>query len=138
MDIAALTAGQTIPTRFLESVAKNASMIALRARREDGTYREQTYAQYADQVARCAAGLKALGFGPGQRLVLMLRNRPEFHVIDMAAYFCGGTAVSIYNSSSSEQIQYLVNHCEATIALADDRAYLERFLAIRDQLPTLR
>jgi long-chain acyl-CoA synthetase len=138
MDLASLTAGQTIPSRFVENVAKNESVIALRARREDGTYRELTFGQYADQVARCAAGLKALGFGPGQRLVLMLRNRPEFHVADMAAYFCGGTAVSIYNSSSSEQIQYLVNHCEATIALADDRAFLERFLAIREQLPTLR
>jgi len=138
MDFASLTAGQTIPSRFLESVTKNESSTALRARREDGTYREWTFGQYADQVARCAAGLKALGFGPGQRLVLMLRNRPEFHVADMAAYFCGGTAVSIYNSSSSEQIKYLIHHCEATIALADDRAYLERFLAIRDELPTLR
>jgi long-chain acyl-CoA synthetase len=138
MDLASMTAGQTIPSRFVENVAKNENVIALRARREDGTYRELTFKQYADQVARCAAGLKALGFGPGQRLVLMLRNRPEFHVADMAAYFCGGTAVSIYNSSSSEQIKYLVNHCEATIALADDRAFLQRFLAIRDELPTLR
>jgi len=138
MDLASLTAGQTIPSRFLENVTKNEHAIALRARREDGTYREWTFGQYADQVARCAAGLKALGFGPGQRLVLMLRNRPEFHVADMAAYFCGGTAVSIYNSSSSEQIQYLVNHCEATIAIADDQAFLKRFLDIRDELPTLR
>lgn len=138
MDLESLTAGQTIPSRFLDNVAKNEGATALRARREDGTYREQTYGQYADQVARCAAGLRALGFGPGQRLVLMLRNRPEFHVVDMAAYFCGGTSVSIYNSSSSEQIEYLVGHCEATIAIADDRAFLQRFLDIRDKLPSLR
>src|SRR4051794_22187892 len=114
MELTSLVAGQTIPSRFVENVAKNANLVALRMRREDGTYRELTYGQYADQVARCAAGLQAMGFGPGQRLVLMLRNRPEFHVLDMAAYFCGGTAVSIYNSSSSDQIKYLVQHCEAT------------------------
>ena len=68
----------------------------------------------------------------------MLRNRPEFHVLDMAALFCGGTPVSIYNSSSPEQIQYLVDHCEATIAIADDATFLARFLEVRDQLPRLQ
>lgn len=138
MDLESLTAGQTIPTRFLDSVAKHADVTALRMRREDGTYRQWSYRQYAEQVARCAAGLKALGLKPGERLVIMLRNRPEFHVLDMAAYFCGATAVSIYNSSSSEQIEYLVNHCEAAIAVADDRAFLQRFLDIRHKLPSLR
>lgn len=137
MDLTSTIAGQTIPSRFVENVEKNADSVALRVRRDDGSYREWTYRQYADQVARCAAGLMALGFGPGQRLVLMLRNRPEFHVLDMAAYFCGGTALSIYNSSSSEQIKYLVQHSEATIAVADDQGLLERFLEIREQLPGL-
>jgi long-chain acyl-CoA synthetase len=138
MDLASLTAGQTVPSRFLENVAKNGDCIALRSRRDDGSYHTWTYRQLADDVARCAAGLQALGFGPGQRLVLMLRNRPEFHVLDMAALFCGGTPVSIYNSSSSEQIQYLVDHCEATIAVADDAAFLQRFLDVREQLPRLQ
>jgi long-chain acyl-CoA synthetase len=130
--------GATVLSRFLENVERNRDVVALRARRADGSYSELTYAQYADQVARCAAGLRALGFGPGQHLVLMLRNRPEFHVLDLAAAFCGGVPVSIYNSSSTEQIQYLVDHCEATIAIADDRAFLERFHSIRGELPTLK
>jgi long-chain acyl-CoA synthetase len=138
MDVTSSIAGQTVPSRFLTSVAENADRIALRARRDDGTYRELTYHQYASDVARCAAGLRALGFGPGQRLVMMLRNRPEFHVLDIAATFCGGTPVSIYNSSSPEQIQYLIDHSEATIAIADDAAYLQRFLTVRDKLPTLK
>ena len=62
-----------------------------------------------------AAGLAELGVGRGTRVVLMLRNIPEFHVLDMAVYFCGGTAVSIYNSSSPDQIAYLAGHCEAHV-----------------------
>jgi long-chain acyl-CoA synthetase len=130
--------GQTIPTRFLANVSAYGDLIALRARNADGSYRTTTYREYAELVARCAAGLRALGFGPGQRLVSMLRNRPEFHVLDVAAYFCGGTAVSIYNSSASEQIEYLLNHCEATVAVADDPAFLERFLSVRARLPKLK
>ncbi|HKU44229.1 MAG TPA: AMP-dependent synthetase/ligase [Polyangiales bacterium] len=129
---------ETIATRFVANVAAHADSIALRERRADGSYRSWTYREYAEQVARCAAGLRALGFGPGQRLLLMLRNRPEFHALDMAAYFCGGTAVSIYNSSPPEQIQYLVSHSEATIAIVDDHEFLARFAAVRASLPTLR
>ena len=138
MDVLSTIAGQTIPSQFLQTVAAHGDTVALRARQADGTYREHTYRQYASDVARCAAGLRALGFGPGQRLVMMLRNRPEFHVLDIAATFCDGTPVSIYNSSSPEQIEYLLNHSEATIAIADDLQFLERFLAVRDRVPALK
>jgi len=128
----------TVATKFLSNVAEHGDLIALRMRRPDGTYREWTYRQYADDVARCAAGLLALGFGPGQRIVMMLRNRPEFHILDIAAYFCGGTPVSIYNSSSPEQIKYLVDHSEATIVVVDDLEYLARVSAVRAELPKLK
>jgi long-subunit acyl-CoA synthetase (AMP-forming) len=39
-----------------------------------------------------------------------MRNRPEFHVVDLAATFLRATPVSIYNSSSPEELQYLVAH----------------------------
>jgi long-chain acyl-CoA synthetase len=128
----------TIPARFLANVTANGDVVALRARQADGSYLAWTYREYAERAARCAAGLTALGFGPGQRLVLMLRNRPEFHALDMAAYLCGGTAVSIYNSSAPEQIEFLVNHCEATIAVTDDLDFLDRFRSVRGSLTTLK
>jgi long-chain acyl-CoA synthetase len=137
MDILETIAGQTFPSQFLLTVAQHGDKVALRARHADGSYRERTFAQYASDVAKSAAGLRALGFGPGQRLVLMLRNRPEFHILDVAATFLGGTPVSIYNSSSPEQVEYLLNHSEATIAIADDLGFLERFVAVRAKLPAL-
>jgi long-chain acyl-CoA synthetase len=97
-----------------------------------------TWSEVAERVARVAAGLKAMGVVPGDRIVLMMRNIPDFHVIDLAAYFCGATSVSIYNSSSAEQIRYLVDHCEATFGIVEDADYLKRFLEVRDQLTTLR
>ena len=78
-----------------------------------GEWEETTYAQLRDQVARVTAGLRAAGLGEGQRMVMMMRNRPEFHVVDLAATFLRATPVSIYNSSSPEELQYLVAHAEA-------------------------
>ena len=85
-----------------------------------------------------AAGLQAAGLGPGQRVVLMMRNRPEFHVVDLAATFLRATPVSIYNSSSPEELQYLVDHAEAEIAIVEDVGFLERFMKVRAELPRLR
>ena len=68
----------------------------------------------------------------------MLRNRPEFHVADTATVLLGATPVSIYNSSAPEQIEYLVGHSEASVAVVEDIGFLERFLKVRSELPNLR
>ena len=91
-----------------------------------------------DRVARVAAGFRSLGLGPGDRIVLMVRNIPEFHVLDTAAYFCGATPISIYNSSSPEQIQYLVNHSRAVIAVVEDEGFGGRWGEVRSELTNLR
>ena len=68
----------------------------------------------------------------------MIRNRPEFHALDLAVLFCGATPVSIYNSSAPEQIEYLVNDCKAKVAIVEDSGFLERFLKVRAALPDAR
>jgi long-chain acyl-CoA synthetase len=128
--------GQTIASRWLDTVAAHPGNVALRARDGD-RWTEWTFADLADRVARATAGLKALGVEPGDRVVLMMRNIPEFHVIDLAIMMCGATAVSIYNSSPSDQIAYLVGHSAARVAVVEDPLFAERFLAVRDELPKL-
>ncbi|HEV7760796.1 MAG TPA: AMP-dependent synthetase/ligase [Acidimicrobiales bacterium] len=132
--------GQTICSRFLETVDAHGDRTALRARVEDArgdVWESWTYREYADRVAAAAAGLQSLGVKPGDRVVLMMRNIPAFHVIDLAVAFCGATAVSIYNSSPPEQVQYLVGHCGAKVAVVEDAEFLDRFVAVRDELPAL-
>jgi long-chain acyl-CoA synthetase len=67
----------------------------------------------------------------------MMRNIPEFHIADLAVVFCGATPISIYNSSPPDQVAYLVGHCRAKLAVVENRGFLDRFLAARDQLPAL-
>jgi long-chain acyl-CoA synthetase len=135
-DIQAAAEGRTLPSAFLDTVAAESSRVALRW--QDGAgWRSWTFADYADRVARVAAGFSALGLRPGDRVVLMMRNIPEFHVFDLAANFCGATSISIYNSSSAEQVQYLAGHSRARIGVVEDMGYLERFLKVRGDLPDL-
>ena len=134
--LAEQTRGQTVPSRFLQTVRSRPDAVALRARDGDG-WQETTFAEYAEDASRVAAGLRGLGVGRGDRVVLMMRNRPEFFVADMAVLLVGATAISIYNSSAPEQVQYLVGHCDAKVAIVEDVGYLERFLKVRSELPAL-
>jgi long-chain acyl-CoA synthetase len=128
--------GQTVASRWLETVATHPDLVALRAKDGDG-WVETTFAQLADQVARTAAGLRSLGVGPGDRVVLMMRNIPGFHVVDLAAVLCGATPISIYNSSAPDQVAYLVGHSKARVAVVEDMGFADRFTPVRDRLPDL-
>ena len=97
-----------------------------------------TLREYADTTARAVAGLQHAGLVPNERILLMMRNRPEFHWFDLAAQFLRATPVSIYNSSSPEEIQYLADHAGAEIAIVEDTSFLERLLKVRDELPKLK
>jgi long-chain acyl-CoA synthetase len=129
--------GATIPQRFLRTADGHPDAVALREKQGDGSWRELTYGEYRDQVATVTAALERLGIGSGDRVVLMMRNIIDFHVIDMAVLFRGATAVSIYNSSAPEQIAYLAGHCEARLAVVEDIGFLERVLKVRDELSDL-
>jgi long-chain acyl-CoA synthetase len=129
--------GQTILDRFLATVQTHPQQVALRAKQPDGSYAAWTYGQYAERVAAAAAHLKSLGVGAGDRVVLMMRNIPDFHFVDLGIAALGATSISIYNSSSPEQVGYLTGHCRAKLALVEDDGFEERFLKVREELPAL-
>ena len=99
---------------------------------------EWTWAEVGDRSARLAAAFTRLGLGRGERMLLFLRNRPEFHVADLGALLAGGTPLSIYNSSAPEQVAQLAGHSRSRIAVVEDIEFLERLLKVRDELPELR
>jgi long-chain acyl-CoA synthetase len=93
-----------------------------------------SWAELRDRVARIAGGLAKLGVGKGDTVAMMLNNRPEFAACDLAAVSLGGVPFSIYQTSSPEQIQYLVSDAGARVAIVE-RAFLEVFSKAREELP---
>jgi long-chain acyl-CoA synthetase len=128
------TAPRTVLAGFLATVRRQPDQIALREL--DGE--SLTWAQYADGVARVAGGLRALGVRRGDRVVLMLRNRTEFHFADLGVAALGATPISVYNSSSPEQLSYLLGHCQAVVVVTEAGDFAERVLAAVIDAPRLR
>ena len=129
--------GQTVPGKFLEQVVRQPGAKLFNAMQEGGGWRTWTAADVKDLTARAARGMLDAGVGAGDRVLLMMRNRPDFHWYDLAAQFVRATPVSIYNSSSPEEIQYLANHAAARMAIVEDAGFLDRILKVRDELPKL-
>ena len=130
--------GQNLPKRFLANVERNGSIEVLNWKNSAGDWESKTLAEMADDTARLTAALQDLGVGAGDTVVMMIRNRQEFHALDIAILFCGATPVSIYNSSAPDQIQYLINDCGAKVAILEDADFLARFDAVREKIPTIK
>ena len=130
--------GHTVLTNFEQTCNAIPDQDALKWKDASGTWRSLTWSQYRQQVRNAAAGLKALGFRPGEFAVIMSRNRPEHLIADLGVLHARGVPVSLYNTLAPEQVQYIANHCDAVVAIVEDAAFLSKFEAVRDQLPRLR
>jgi long-subunit acyl-CoA synthetase (AMP-forming) len=83
-------------------------------------------------------GLARLGVGRGDFVAIMATNRPEHVVADQAAVHAGATPSTFYYTLAPEQIRYCAGHCEAKVAVLENRDMLKRWQEIREELPALR
>jgi long-chain acyl-CoA synthetase len=125
--------GETITQALEHTVARVPHRIAVRTKGGEENF---TWSQIRDRADALAAGLRTLGVGKGDSVALMLGNRPEFHVADLAVMTLGATPFSIYQTYAPEQIQYVVSDADARVAILDAQ-YLDRFREARKDLPKL-
>jgi long-chain acyl-CoA synthetase len=123
----------TIAEAFRITAAERAEDVAIRTRGDAFTI---TWGELRERVDALAGGLAELGLRRGETLALMLSNRPEFHICDLAGMMLGATPFSIYNTYTPEQIEYLVADADAKILICEQQ-YLPQVLQARAQLPGL-
>ena len=104
-------------------------------RLKDSDY-EASWKDYAEAVRKRAAGLAALGVKRGDTVGFMLVNRPALHLTDCAAMHLGATCFSVYNTSSLEQVEYVVGNAGNGV-LVTEQAFLDTVLAARDRVDSL-
>ena len=90
-----------------------------------GGWRDVTAGQFRDEVAVLAKGLIAAGISPGDRVALMSRTRYEWTLIDYAIWSAGAVTVPIYETSSAEQIEWILSDSGASAAFAETQAHAD-------------
>jgi long-chain acyl-CoA synthetase len=124
---------RTMPEAFRLTVEDNPDRVAVRTKDDEVSL---TWAQLRDRVDALAGGLAGLGVQRGDTVALMLGNRPEFHIADLAVMTLGATPFSIYQTFTPGQIAFIVGDAGAKLAIVEEQ-YLERFQEARADLPAL-
>jgi long-chain acyl-CoA synthetase len=124
----------TVAEAFRITSAERADDVAIRTRGDAFTI---TWGELRDRVDALAGGLAKLGLRRGDTAALMLSNRPEFHICDLAVMMLGATPFSIYNTYTPEQMQHLISDADAEVLICEQQ-FLPGVLEARKELPHLK
>jgi long-chain acyl-CoA synthetase len=104
----------------------------------DGTWTDVTAAEVASQIRSAALGLIAEGVKPGDRVALLSATRYEWPIIDFAILSVGALTVPIYETSSAEQVKFVLGDSGAVLLFAETDAHAEKVETLHGDLPDLR
>ena len=111
--------------------------VALKGQDEQAKWYDITWSQLDAMVGDAAAALCSKGIAPGDCVATFSANRVENLVTDFACYRTRAVSVSIYATSSAEQVAYIVNDCSAKIIFVGNRTQCEIAMSILPQCPSI-
>jgi len=111
--------------------------LALTIQRNGGTS-QWTWAQLADAIHRLSFYLKAAGVQKGSRIALLSENRPEWVMVDLAAFSVGASIVPLYPQSSAQDVEYIVSHSESSLLFLSTPVQCEKINSARSRLKLIR
>lgn len=114
---------QTAPQRVALSVNRGGAWVGV------------TSQQFLDQVKAVAKGIVASGVEPGQRVGIMSRTRYDWTVADYAIWYAGATVVPIYETSSAEQVEWILGDSNAVGVFLESAKNKKVFDEVADRIP---
>jgi long-chain acyl-CoA synthetase len=127
----------TIPARLFQQAQDRPNAPAYFVRGETD-WESTDWSTYAANVRQIARALIAFGVESGQVICILGNNRPEWVEMDLAAMAINAIPAGIYQTSSSDEIAYVLNHSEAPIILVENEAQWAKVNEIRSGVPTLK
>ena len=128
---------ENVTNILLERVAKNRNHALFSRKNPDGSWRNVTSGEFLAEVKSLAKGLIASGIKPGDAVALMSRTRYEWTMIDFAVWFAGGVVVPIYETSSPEQIQWILSDSDSVAVFIENDDHLARVEQVKSKCPRL-
>jgi long-chain acyl-CoA synthetase len=128
---------QSLAKLFVDRVEKSADRVALHYKDGKGPFRDMTWREYGNLVEEMAFGLAALGLSPGSFAAIISNTSYLWTASDLAILSCGAVSVPIYPTSSSGDVEHILNESAASVLFVQNEALLARVLKIKD-LHTLK
>ncbi len=120
-----------------ERADRDPQAVVIRRKADGGgqLWGDVTAAQLRDEVTELARGLIASGIGAGDRVALLSRTRYEWTLADYAIWAAGAVTVPIYETSSAEQVEWILSDCGARALIAETPAHVEANAEVLGRLP---
>jgi long-chain acyl-CoA synthetase len=135
--MAELSTLSTLPRLLVRNAREFGKRAAMREK-DRGIWQAWTWRDYHERVRDLALGLAALGFKRGDKLSVIGDNRPRLYAAQMAAQCLGGVSVPVYQDSIAKELAFVWNHAEVSVIVAEDQEQVDKVLALRHELPSLR
>jgi long-chain acyl-CoA synthetase len=101
-------------------------------------WRDSSYADLGAVVKEVALGLIDLGIEPGEKISILAHTRPEWTHACFGILTAGGTLVTIYQTNSPEECQYVLSHSDSRAVFVEDAEQLAKIREVEDDCPELR
>jgi long-chain acyl-CoA synthetase len=132
--VPAPTTGSTVD-HVIENAERFPDREALSVPRGDA-WVSMTSVEFLDEVTAVAKGIIANGIQPGERVGVMSRTRYEWTLVDYAIWYAGAISVPVYETSSAEQIQWMLSDSGAVALFCESRKNKETFDEIAVEVPS--
>ncbi|MFC1531898.1 AMP-binding protein [Thermodesulfobacteriota bacterium] len=103
-----------------------------------GIWQPYTWKDYYLNVKQLALGLLSLGFEPGDKLLIIGDNAPQYYYAELAAQAIHGASVGLYSDLVPLEIKEIAENSEAKFAVVEDQEQVDKFLQIKEDLPLLK
>lgn len=124
---------ETLSQLFLNTV-KSYIKDDLMLYKKEGRYVPISTQEFGDMVKQFSLGLKVLGLGAGDKMIVLSENRPEWVISDIACLCLGGITVPIYTTLVPEQVKYIIEDSDAKIVICSNPELWEKIEAVKSQL----
>ena len=101
-------------------------------------WKDISYSAFGDTVREVALGLIDLGLQPGDKISILAHTRPEWSYACFGILSAGATLVTIYQTNSPEECQYVLHHSDSRAVFVEDGEQLAKIRAIEDSCPELQ
>ncbi len=98
---------------------------------------DSSYTELGEAVKEVALGLVDLGIEPGDKVSILAHTRPEWTEASFGILTAGGTLVTIYQTNSPEECQYVLEHSDSRAIFAEDADQLAKVREVEDRCPEL-
>ena len=122
--------GETIGALLARNASRHGKDIALREKKR-GIWEETTWAEYAEEVLACAAGLEKIGVGPGKAVLILGDNRARLYGGMLAVSLLGAYAMPAYPGATLEELRHFLGEVEIVAAIAEDQEQVDKILELK-------